>query len=83
MKVSELVAALTAELIRGNDAEIGFMVPLTVKSTYDENVGSYAWLVNDMRFATSNFTAGLKVNLHVSNAEFRHSTNEKMEIILT
>lgn len=83
MKVSELVAALTAELIRGNDAEIGFTVPLTVKGTYDENVGSYAWLVNDMRFSTSNFTTGLKVNLHVNNAEFHHRNDGVTEIILT
>lgn len=83
MKVSELVAALTAELIRGNDAEIGFTVPLTIKSTYDKNAAVYVWSVNDTRFTTSRFTAGLKTSLHVNRAEFRHRDDGVTEIILT
>ncbi len=86
MKISELVAALTAELIRGNDAEIGFTVPLTLKHAIDNNSLMVQWGVCGYTFYVpieDHHRSRAGVDYKPNNAEFRHREDGVMEIVLT
>lgn len=82
MKISELVAALTAELIRGNDAEIGFTVPLRLTCARDEYLSDMRWTVNGVEYRTYIGDSLYKV-LQPEQMEFRHRDDGVMEIVLT
>ena len=82
MKISELVAALTAELIRGNDADIGFTVPLQLTYQYLPNVDAFVWTINGEAHHTY-IKESLQAAWRPEEAEFRHREGGVMEIVLT
>ena len=88
MKVSALVAALTAELIRGNDAEIGFTVPIDMSVSRDAYMDVYVWGFNGFHIQSRGTGASgrgpeVQFDHKPNNAEFRHREDGVMEIVLT
>lgn len=82
MKISELVAALTAELIRGNDAEIGFTVQLELGHQYNVTRDDITWKVNDVRYYGKP-TGGIEIRHKLNQAHLEHRNDGVTEIILT
>ena len=82
MKISELVAALTAELIRGNDAEVGFAVQLELGHQYNVARDDITWKVNDVRYYGKP-TGGIEIRHKLDQAQLEHREDGVMEIVLT
>jgi hypothetical protein len=87
VKISELVAALSAELIRGNDAEIGFTVPVEIELLRNAYLDVHVWRFNGMGIQSMDkgLSGGpsLQFNHQPNSAEFRHRDDGVMEIVLT
>lgn len=83
MKLSEYVAALTAELIRVGDPEIGFTVPMSIRYARDEvSMVNRLWinervLVNDIGISQIGY------DYRPEKVELRHRHDGVMEIVLT